>query len=207
MNKQFSLLPVVTVNTKGVVVACSVDVASYFEKKHPHVLRTLRELFLDAGLIEEGHFSPGGRSISGSSSDIENATFLASQFYKGTYRNTQNKEQPCFYMTAIGFQALAIRLKGERAFTFQLAYIRAFNAMAERLARMNDAETLARGRMEAATRLAGSRAALADAALALMDEGLTQRQAAELLHVSRHVVYRLKKRFGFLTSGLVEVAA
>ena len=186
---QFSLLPVVSVD-RGRPVASSLDVASYFGKRHDHVLRDIR------GLLRTEPNGQGGLPKSGESLK----SFARSNFVLGTYRNVQNKEHPIYLMTKNGFVLLVMGFSGPKALEFKLAYIAAFDAMEERLRRMNDGEAAARGRLEAAFRLAGSRAALADAALALLEEGCTQREAGGILGVSRHVVYRLKRRFGFLAA-------
>ena len=153
---QFSLLPVVSVD-RGRPVASSLDVASYFGKRHDHVLRDIR------GLLRTEPNGKGGLPKSGESLK----SFARSNFVLGTYRNVQNKEHPIYLMTKNGFVLLVMGFSG---------------------------------RLEAAFRLAGSRAALADAALALLEEGCTQREAGGILGVSRHVVYRLKRRFGFLAA-------
>lgn len=173
---QFSLLPVVSVD-RGRPVASSVDVAAYFEKRHDNVLRDIVNLLK----IEE----------------IK--TFSGNHFTMNEYRDAKGRTYPAYFMTKDGFTLLAMGFTGPKALEFKLAYIAAFNIMAERLRRMNDEEAAARGRLEAAFRLAGSRAALADATLALLEKGCTQREAGEILGVSRHVVYRLKRRFGFLS--------
>lgn len=207
---QLSLLPVVSV-VNGQPVASSLEVATYFDIRHDHVLRDIRNLLKSeepnaVSLPKSGE----PNAVSLLKSEQPNAVsllksgqpngFLASSFFMSEYMN-RGKSYPMYLMTKNGFTLLAFGFRTPRAREFQIAYINAFDAMAERLSRLNDAETLARGRLEAATHLVGSRAALADVALALLDEGLTQRQAAKLLHVSRHVVYRLKKRFAFLSSG------
>ena len=109
------------------------------------------------------------------------------------------RKDPAYRLTRDAFSLLVMGMTGPAAIRWKLRYIEAFNAMERELAERQDADLFLAGARAAAQRLAGEeRARLADCALALLDEGLTQRQAAELLHVSRHVVYRLKKRFGFL---------
>lgn len=62
-----------------------------------------------------------------------------------------------------------------------------------------NAHTMASARIEAAGHLAGQeRVSLAISALELLALGVSQTEVASRLGVSRHVVYRLKKRFGFL---------
>ena len=57
------------------------------------------------------------------------------------------------------------------------------------------------GARAAAQRLAGEeRARLADCVLALLGEGLSLREAGELLRVSRWTARRLKRRFVFLAT-------
>lgn len=152
--------------------------AAYFDKRHDNVLRDIVNLLK----IEE----------------IK--TFASNHFAMSEYRDAKGRTYPAYFMTKDGFTLLAMGFSGPKALEFKLAYIAAFDAMEERLRRMNDGEAAARGRLEAAFRLAGSRAALADAALALLEEGCTQREAGGILGVSRHVVYRLKRRFGFLAA-------
>lgn len=80
---QFSLLPVVSVD-RGRPVASSLDVASYFGKRHDHVLRDIR------GLLRTEPNGKGGLPKSGESLK----SFARSNFVLGTYRNVQNKEHP-----------------------------------------------------------------------------------------------------------------
>ena len=183
---QLSLLPVVSV-VNGQPMALSIDVATYFNKNHRDVLRALDRI------VARCH--------------PEQLRKIAQLFLTAKVGQGAQKPIRAYQMTKDGFTFLAMGFTGPEADTFKWNYIAAFNLMAARLSSLNEAETLARGRLEAATRLVGSRAALADAALALLDEGLTQRQTAELLHVSRHTVYRLKKRFGFLAAPKAETLA
>lgn len=80
---QFSLLPVVSVD-RGRPVASSLDVASYFGKRHDHVLRDIR------GLLRTEPNGKGGLPKSGESLK----SFARLNFVLGTYRNVQNKEHP-----------------------------------------------------------------------------------------------------------------
>lgn len=176
---QLSLLPVVSV-ANGHPVALSTDVATYFNKNHRDVLRALDRIVARCGSEQLRNFTQ---------------LFLTAKVGQGAQKPIR-----AYQMTKDGFTFLVMGFTGTEADAFKWNYIAAFNSMAERLSRQNDAETLARGRLEAATRLAGSRAALADSALALLEEGLTQREVGELLHVSRHTVYRLKRRFGFMAA-------
>ena len=77
--------------------------------------------------------------------------------------------------------------------------------MERELLERHDGDLFLAGARAAAQRLAGEeRARLADCALALLDEGLTQREVGELLRVSRWTVRRLKRRFGFMAAPKAE---
>ena len=88
---------------------------------------------------------------------------------------------------------------GAEALRWKIAYLEEFNRMEVRLAEAARREAEREAKLEAARRLAGpERAGLADQAMMLLSEGVTQAGAARLLRVSRHVIYRLRRRFGFL---------
>lgn len=150
---QYSLLPVVSV-AHGQPVASSLDVSAYFDIRHTHVLRDIRNLLKseEPNAVSRPKSGPPN-SVSLPKSGEPNS-FLASNFFMSEYMN-RGKVYPMYLMTKNGFTLLAFGFKTSRAREFQIAYINAFDAMAERLARLNDAETLARGRMEAATPAGG----------------------------------------------------
>ncbi len=91
-------------DSKDTARANSLMVAQMFGKKHAHVLR-----------------------------DIENldcsAEFRLSNFGLSSYKNEQNKKQPCFNMTRDGFTFLAMGYRGKKAAAFKEAYIKRFNEM------------------------------------------------------------------------------
>lgn len=88
----------------GKAVTSSLEVAKIFEKKHQHVMESIRKL------------------------TVENST-VAKMFVKGTYLDKQNHEQPLFYMTRDGFTLIAMSFTGKKAMEFKLKYIEAFNKM------------------------------------------------------------------------------
>ena len=177
-----------TPDAQGRPTCLSTDVALHFQKKHKNILRDIERI----------------RSLCP-------ASFFGLNFEPKEMKTPVGfgiRKDRAYRLTRDAFSLLVMGMTGPAAIRWKLRYIEAFNAMERELAERQDADLFLAGARAAAQRLAGEeRARLADCVLALLDEGLTQRQAAELLHVSRHVVYRLKKRFGFLTSGLVEVAA
>ena len=102
------LVEVQKVNKEEVTVVSSLDVAETFEKKHYHVLRDIKELECS----EE---------------------FRLSNFGESSYRNSQNKKQPMYYMTRDGFTLLVMGYTGHKAMKFKEAYIKQFNAMEKQL--------------------------------------------------------------------------
>lgn len=92
------------------LVVSSVEVARNFEKKHKHVLDTIREL------LEGG---------------AENS---ASLFKRSTYIHAQNKQEyPMYYMNRDGFSLLIMSFTGKEALEWKLKYINAFNEMEKKL--------------------------------------------------------------------------
>lgn len=89
----------------GKVFASSLDVADYFEKRHDHVLRDIRNLLASDPSFALPNF--GERSA--------------------TYGN--NNSRPYYDMTRDGFVLLAMGFTGAKAQRFKIAYIEAFNRM------------------------------------------------------------------------------
>lgn len=168
-----------TPDAQGRPTCLSTDVARHFQKKHLHILRDIDRILSVSPPERKSNFG---------------FTLIDVPGPNGAVRQVR-----AYRLTRDAFSILAMGFTGSAAIRWKWHYIEAFNAMERELAERQDADLFLAGARAAAQRLAGEeRARLADCALALLDEGLTQRQAAELLHVSRHVVYRLKKRFGFL---------
>ena len=181
--RQFSLLPVVTM-VKGRPMALSTDVAAYFNKRHNHVLRDIDRIVARCTPEQASNFGQ---------------LFLTAKVGQGAQKPIR-----AYQMTKDGFTFLAMGFTGPEADAFKWNYIAAFNAMARQLAAlrrkdqataMGEAELDAR--VDALVKANGPRAALAAQARQLHAEGLTYAQISVLLHLSsRHVVYRLLKRFG-----------
>lgn len=92
------------VDNHDVALVDSRYVARYFEKRHDHVIRDIREL----DCSEE---------------------FRLSNFGESSYKNDQGKKQPCYYMTRDGFVFLAMGYRGKKAAQFKEMYIKRFNKM------------------------------------------------------------------------------
>ena len=102
------------------VVTTSLRVAEIFNKKHFHVLRTIKGL----------DCSPEFRETNFGFSEIP-------------YQNGNIKKMlPIYYITRDGFVFLVMGFTGKTAAKFKEAYINAFNVMEERLRRQQEEERL-----------------------------------------------------------------
>lgn len=174
-----------TPDAQGRPTCLSTDVALHFQKKHNHILRDIERIRSQVPKI-----------------------FFESNF---GFKETETpvgfgiRKDRTYSLTRDAFSLLVMGMTGKAAIRWKLRYIEAFNAMERELAERHDGDLFLAGARAAAQRLAGEeRARLADCALALLDEGLTQREVGELLHVSRWTVRRLKRRFGFMAVPKVE---
>jgi Rha family phage regulatory protein len=102
------LVEIVKINKQEISAVSSLDVAETFEKDHKNVLKDIREL----GCSEE---------------------FGRLNFEQSSYMNSQNKQQPMYYMTRDGFTLLVMGYIGIKAMKFKEAYIKQFNVMEKAL--------------------------------------------------------------------------
>lgn len=87
----------------------SLFIAELFEKNHKEVLRDIRKITAPtSGLSEE---------------------FRQRNFEPSSYRNRQNKKQPCYFLTRDGFTMLVMGYTGQKAMQFKELYIKRFNEM------------------------------------------------------------------------------
>ncbi len=84
-------------------------VAQFFEKYHRHVLRDIEK-------------------ITGSNSGLSDE-FARLNFELSSYRNLQNKKQPCYMMTREGFTMLVMGYTGKKTMKFKELYIKRFKEM------------------------------------------------------------------------------
>lgn len=89
-------------------VTTSLKVAEIFEKKHQHVMESIRKL------------------------TVENST-VKKMFVEDSYLNSRNQQQPMYYMNRDGFTLLAMGFTGSKAMEFKLKYIDAFNKMEKQI--------------------------------------------------------------------------
>ena len=85
-------------------VTTSLKVAETFNKKHKHVLESIRNLTAENSAVKN-------------------------MFVESTYVNERGQEQPMFFMNRDGFTLLAMGFTGDKALQFKLKYIDAFNKM------------------------------------------------------------------------------
>lgn len=86
------------------IVTTSLKVAEVFKKNHRDVMEKIRNM------------------------SAENSAVL-NMFVEDEYTNSQNKQQPMYYMNRDGFTLLAMSFTGSKAMEFKLKYIDAFNKM------------------------------------------------------------------------------
>ena len=91
----------------GQVWATSLQIADVFEKEHKHILAKIRELPQD--------------------------NFNGSNFRLVEYTDKKGESRPYFLVSKDGFTLLAMSFNGEKFYKFKVAFINAFNAMAEKL--------------------------------------------------------------------------
>lgn len=106
----------VFVDTSDRARANSLMVAKMFQREHKNVLR-----------------------------DIENLDcskeFRRLNFEQSSYKNEQNKKQPCVDMTRDGFTFLVMGYRGKKAAQFKEAYIKRFNEMEKFIRTLVEART------------------------------------------------------------------
>ena len=174
-----------TPDAQGRPTCLSTDVARHFQKKHKNILRDIERIrsmcpvsFFELNFEPKETETPVGFGI---------------------------RKDRAFRLTRDAFSLLVMGMTGPAAIRWKLRYIEAFNAMERELLERHDSDLFLAGARAAAQRLAGEeRARLADCALALLEEGLTQREVGSLLRVSRWTVRRLRRRFGFMAAPKAE---
>lgn len=90
------------------LVTSSVTVARNFEKRHDHVIRDI-EVY---------------------KKDVPN---FGEMFHKGTTQDSYGREQKAYFMNRDGFSLLVMGFRGQKALSWKLKFLAAFNAMEEQL--------------------------------------------------------------------------
>lgn len=89
----------------------SLEVSEMVGREHRNVLQDIRKIIEQLGELKNQQ----------------------SYFIESTYKNTQNKELPCFKLTKKGCELYGTRMTGEKGTHFAVAYIERFNEMEERI--------------------------------------------------------------------------
>ena len=92
-------------------VTTSLQVAKVFNKKHKHVIEAINNKIQSA----------------------ENSADYQKMFVVGTYKDSQGRTYPMYYMNRDGFTFIAFGFTGAKADQFKLKYIDAFNRMEKQL--------------------------------------------------------------------------
>ncbi len=172
---QLNLFPEIFIRDRH-AFCTSLDVASHFNRNHRDVLKAIRNRM-----------------------DDHSAEFNGRNFAPVEYRDAKGEQRPMYLLTRDAFMTVAMGFTGKEAAHWRELYIAEFNRMEAKIAELERKEAKDDGMFKAACGLAGNeRASLARQAWQLIAEGCRFTEAAKLLGVSRHVVYRLRRRFGFL---------
>ncbi|MBF0324225.1 MAG: Rha family transcriptional regulator [Alphaproteobacteria bacterium] len=107
-----SNMPVVF-DDRGVVKTNSLDVATYFGKRHDNVVRDVRRLIMEGGALKSE----------------ETPLSVKAMFALSEYIDEQGKLQPCYDVNRDGFLLLTMGYTGKTALRMKLAYMGRFNAM------------------------------------------------------------------------------
>lgn len=132
-------VPVVRVSPTGSAFTTSTDVATFFDKRHSHVLRAIEVLLSDLReriqwqdpadvedlWDDEDHQPKIGLMVL---KDLFEAANVEVSIGSGAVRR-----DPIYNLSRDGFALLAMGFTGKQALTFKLAYISAFNVMEARL--------------------------------------------------------------------------
>ncbi|CAI3643172.1 Rha family transcriptional regulator [Clostridium neonatale] len=102
-----------TINYKGISVIESTQVSEITGKNHQHLMRDIR------GYIKVLEDSP----------KLDSQDF----FIESTYKNSQNKTQPCYLLTKQGCEMVANKMTGEKGILFTAEYVQAFNKMEQHI--------------------------------------------------------------------------
>lgn len=98
----------IKINSKNTPITTSLMIAEVFGKRHPDVIRAIKQMYMPAEFRERN-------------------------FAQSSYINEQNKEQPMYEITKDGFVLLVMGFTGKQATEFKIAYINAFNEMEKTL--------------------------------------------------------------------------
>ena len=108
-------------DTDWTALLSSLKVSTIFGKRHANVMRDIHALLADN---------------SGLSADFRQRNFI-----EATYKSSQNREQPCYWLTRDGFMILVMGYDGERAMQIKELYIRRYNEMEQFINDLKTART------------------------------------------------------------------
>lgn len=98
----------------------SLEVAEMVGRRHDQVVRDIRNIIDQLG----------------------DHNFVESYFIESTYKNSQNKELPCFECTKKGCELYSTRMTGAKGTQFAVAYIERFNQMENHIKQQLDTSNL-----------------------------------------------------------------
>ena len=119
------------IDNNGVNVTDSRDVAKMVGKQHCTLMRDIRSCIDD---MKEKANSENTDLYSANSenTDLYSADYQ-DLFIESTYKDSQNKIQPCYLITQKGCEVLAHKMKGKKFTEFTVAYVNAFHDIKDAL--------------------------------------------------------------------------
>ena len=119
------------INNNGVDVTDSRDVAKMVGKTHSNLMRDIRSCIED--MKEEANSEKSNVNSANSEKSNVNSANYQDLFIESTYKDSQNKNQPCYLITQKGCEVIAHKMKGKKFTDFTVAYVNAFHDMKDAL--------------------------------------------------------------------------
>ncbi|MBU7316002.1 Rha family transcriptional regulator [Paenibacillus oleatilyticus] len=109
------------INFNGKLYVDSRDVAAMVEKEHDQLMRSIRTYveYMESAKLQSRDF-----------------------FIQSKYINSQNKEQPCYFVTRKGCDMIANKMTGEKGVLFTAAYVTKFEEMEKKLLQLSPLEVM-----------------------------------------------------------------
>ena len=118
-------------NNNGVNVTDSRDVAKMIGKQHCTLMRDIRSC-IDDMKEKANSENTDVYSANSENTDVYSANYQ-DLFIESTYKDSQNKIQPCYLITKKGCEVIAHKMKGKKFTEFTVAYVNAFHDMKDAL--------------------------------------------------------------------------
>ncbi len=109
------------ISSNNTITADSRQIARHFEKRHDHIMRDIGSIL----------------------NQCQDAPNFGEMFIPSTYKDSYGRRQRSYQLTRDGFSLLVMGFTGQKALSWKLKYIEAFNAMENQMSRVRIPETFA----------------------------------------------------------------